>query len=63
MSKMSSHDPFRELKHKSCPKERRESNCQFDSYPLKVENRPDLFTCKWRATYHWKTLDKGYNFV
>jgi hypothetical protein len=19
--------------------------------------------CKWRATYHWKTFDKGYNFA
>ncbi len=19
--------------------------------------------CKWLATYHWKDLDKGYNFV
>jgi len=19
--------------------------------------------CRWHATYHWKTLDKGYNFV
>jgi hypothetical protein len=19
--------------------------------------------CRWHATYHWKALDKGYNFV
>jgi hypothetical protein len=31
-----------------------ESNCQFDSWPL---------TCRWRATYHWKALDEGYNFA
>jgi hypothetical protein len=22
-----------------------------------------LFFVKWRATYHWKALDKGYNFA
>jgi hypothetical protein len=36
---------------------------QFDSRPLKVENHPDFLTCKWRATYRWKILDKGYNFA
>jgi hypothetical protein len=39
-----------------------ESNCQFDSQPRKVENRPDSLACRWRATHHWKSLDKGYNF-
>jgi len=33
------------------------------SRTLKVKNRPDLFTCKWRATYGWKALDEGYNFI
>jgi len=33
-----------------------------DSWSLKVGNRPDFFTCKWHATYHWKALDEGYNF-
>jgi hypothetical protein len=41
----------------------RESNWQFDSRPLKVKNRPNFIACKWRATYHWKALDKGYNFA
>ncbi len=41
----------------------RESNWQFDSWPLKVGNRPDLLGCKRRETYHWKALDKGYNFA
>jgi hypothetical protein len=41
----------------------RESNCQFDSRPLKVRNRPDFVACKRRATYRWKVLDKGYNFA
>jgi hypothetical protein len=43
-------------------KKGRESNCQFDSRPLKVENRPlpDVrFEC---ATWRCKDLDKGYNF-
>jgi hypothetical protein len=44
-------------------KKGRESNCQFDSRPLKVKNRPDFLTCRLRATYHWRDLDKGYNFV
>jgi hypothetical protein len=39
----------------------RESNCQFDFRPLKVENRPDLIVCKWHNTYCWKALDEGYN--
>ncbi len=43
-------------------KKGRESNCQFDSRPQKVGNRPDLLSCKGRATYRWKVLDKSYNF-
>jgi len=37
-----------------------ESNCQFDSQPLKVENH-FLLSFRWRGTYLWKALDKGYN--
>jgi hypothetical protein len=44
-------------------KKGRESNWQFDSQPLKVENRPDLLACRWHATYRWKNLDEGYNFA
>jgi hypothetical protein len=40
-----------------------ESNWQFNSRPLKVQNRPDLFACRWRATYRWKAFDEGYNFA
>jgi hypothetical protein len=40
-----------------------ESNWQFDSRSLKVKNHPDFLACRWRATYHWKALDKGYNFA
>jgi hypothetical protein len=39
-----------------------ESNWQFDSWPLKVGNRPDLLGCRQHATYRWKALDEGYNF-
>jgi hypothetical protein len=42
-------------------KKGRESNCQIDSQPLKVGNRPDFLVFRWRATYHWKALNKGYN--
>jgi len=38
-------------------KKGRESNCQFDSQPEKVKNRPDLLGCRERATYRWKALD------
>jgi hypothetical protein len=44
-------------------KKGRESNWQFDSRPLKVQNRLDFLECRWRAIYRWKALDKGYNFV
>jgi hypothetical protein len=44
-------------------KKGRKSKCQFDSQPLKVGNHPDLLVFKWCATYHWKALEKGYNFT
>jgi hypothetical protein len=40
-----------------------ESNCQFDSRPQKVRNRPDLLSCRGHATYHWKALNESYNFA
>jgi hypothetical protein len=39
-----------------------ESNWQFDFWPLKVKNQPYFHAFRWHATYHWKALDKGYNF-
>jgi hypothetical protein len=42
MSKMGSNYSFGYLKHKLCQKKGQESNCQFDSRPEKVKNRPDL---------------------
>ncbi len=44
-------------------KKGQESNWQFDSRPLKVGNQTDFLLCRWHATYHWKGLEKGYNFV
>jgi hypothetical protein len=44
-------------------KKGQKSNCQFDSWPLKVRNHPDFLTCRWQTTYCWKALDKGYNFA
>jgi hypothetical protein len=44
-------------------KKGRESNWQFDYRPLKVRNQPDFLMCRWRVTYCWKALDKGYNFA
>jgi len=44
-------------------KKGRESNCQFDSRPQKVEKRPDLLSCRGRATYRWIALDENYNFA
>ncbi len=40
-----------------------ESNCQFDSRPEKVKNRPNLLGFRRRATYRWKALDETYNFA
>jgi hypothetical protein len=40
-----------------------ESNCQFDSRPQKVRNRPNLLICRVFATYCWKALNESYNFA
>ncbi len=39
-----------------------ESKWQFDSWPLKVENRLDPGACRWSATRRWKALDESYKF-
>ncbi len=41
-------------------KKGRESNWQFDSWPLKVGNRPDPSVCRWSATHRWKALEESY---
>jgi hypothetical protein len=43
-------------------KKGRESNCQFDSRPLKVGNRPLPDIRFESATRRWKELNEGYNF-
>jgi hypothetical protein len=43
-------------------KKGRESNWQFDSRPLKVENRPDPDVFRWSATHRWKALEESYKF-
>jgi len=42
-------------------KKGRESNWQFDSRPLKVENWPDSGVCRWSATHCWKVLEESYD--
>jgi hypothetical protein len=44
-------------------KKGRKSNCQFDSRPLKVGNRPNPDACRCSGTHRWKALDKSYNFA
>jgi hypothetical protein len=58
MSKMGSHDPFGHLKHKLWPKEG-----PWIKLPLKVSNCPKFLMYKWRAKYHWKDFDEGYDFA
>jgi hypothetical protein len=43
-------------------KKGRESNWQFDSRPLNVENRPVLNMRSRSATWSWKALLEGYKF-
>ncbi len=63
MYEVSSHVPFEYLKHKLWPKEGQRIKMSIDFRPLKVKNRLDLLTYRWRATYRWKALNKGYNFA
>jgi hypothetical protein len=60
---MGSHVSFEYLNISYGQKKGKESNRQFDFWPLKVGNCPDLLTCKWCATYCWKSFDKGYNIA
>jgi hypothetical protein len=41
----------------------RESNWQFDCWPLKVKNCFNFLACRWRGTYRWKDFNEGYNFA
>jgi len=44
-------------------KKGRESNCQFDSRPLKGGNRPDSDICRRSATWLWKALKDSYKIA
>ncbi len=44
-------------------KKGRESNCQFDSRPQRVGNRPLPDVRFGSATWSWKALDESYNFA
>jgi hypothetical protein len=44
-------------------KKGQESNWQFDSRPLKVENRSHPSVCRWNATHYWKALKEKYKFA
>jgi len=43
-------------------KKGRESNCQFDSRPLKVGNQPNPGVGRWSTTHWWKALKESYKF-
>jgi hypothetical protein len=60
---MGSYCPFGIWNTSYGQKKGRKSNWQFDSRPLKVGSRPDFRAWRWCATYQWKDLNKGYNFV
>ncbi len=63
MSKMGSHCSFIIWNTSYGRKKGWESNCQFDSRPQNVRNRPELLSCRRCATYRWKALDESYNFA
>jgi hypothetical protein len=44
-------------------KKGRESNCQFDSRPQKVRNRPDPGVRRWSATHRWKVIKESCKFA
>jgi hypothetical protein len=46
-----------------CKKKGRESNWQFDSRPLKVEDWPDPGVWRWSVTHRWKALKESYKFA
>jgi hypothetical protein len=46
-----------------CKRRAGSQNWQFDSRPLKVENRPDPDVRRWSVTHHWKAFKESYKFV
>jgi hypothetical protein len=60
---MGSHDLFEYLKHNLWLKKWSGVKVSIWLLPLKVKNHFEICACEWNATYRWKALDKGYNFV
>jgi hypothetical protein len=56
MSKMASHEPFGHLQPKLWAKKGQ----QFDSWPLKVGNRPESDVCRRSTAWLWKALKESY---
>jgi hypothetical protein len=44
-------------------KKGQESNWQFDSRSLKVNNQFDPSVCRWSAIHRWKDLEESYRFA
>jgi hypothetical protein len=63
MSKMAFYEPVDICGTSYGWKKGREPNWQFDSWPLKVENRPNPGVCRWSATHHYKALKESYKFA
>jgi hypothetical protein len=63
MSKMGSFGSFEHLNTSYGQKKCRESNCQFDSRPQRVQNRPLPNVRFGSATRRWKALNESYNFA
>jgi hypothetical protein len=60
---MGSHDPFGYLKHKLWPKKGPGVKSPIWFPTTKSQESPWLLACRWHVTYHWKSLNKGYNFA
>ncbi len=58
---MGSHCPFGHLKHKLWPKEGMRVKLAIWLSTTKSQELTRFCVCRWRATYRWKDLDKGYN--
>jgi hypothetical protein len=44
-------------------KKGQESNWQFNSWPLKIENQPDPDACRRSAIHYWRALEESYKFA
>jgi len=60
---MGSYHPFGHLKHKLWPKERLGVKLAVWFPTTKSWKLTWFLVCRWRAIYHWKDLDEGYNFA